>query len=279
MENRSGILLLCWTIVVISSPAFGATNIYVGGVADGHDSFDCRVKVGYPVVNNAGGATNVSETNAWINGYLVSTGMAETSVLVGWDTTDKGTNLTWGNMHSFGLQPDGSPLTENATGLSAGTTYFYRFCASNALGHISWAPSTAVFSTDATPAINTGSGAAPISFTTATLAGNLYAGISANISMYWGQDTNNWSHTNNLGTRSESTFAIRITGLADGNTYHYRAYATNDSGEAWSDIVSFTTFSLLNGTPLFSGGTADGFDQSLACMVTERPRGSVFMIH
>ena len=39
------------------------------------------------------------------------------------------------------------------------------------------------------------------------------------------------------------TFAIEISGLKDNTTYYVRAYATNNMGVAYSDIVSFTTLS------------------------------------
>ena len=77
--------------------------------------------------------------------------MADTTVFVYWDTTDKGTNTTWTNVRDFGLQLEGTFLTTNVTGLSTGITYYYRFYASNALDHAAWAPESAVFTTDATP--------------------------------------------------------------------------------------------------------------------------------
>ncbi|MDD5522884.1 MAG: DUF2341 domain-containing protein [Kiritimatiellae bacterium] len=98
-----------------------------------------------PLVNNAGGATNVTMNSASLNGYLVSTGGAATAVSIFWGETDGGTNrLAWANEINFGLTDPG-PLSTNVTGLSLGSTYYYRYYATNSLGE-SWAPYSTVFS-------------------------------------------------------------------------------------------------------------------------------------
>ncbi|MDD5522887.1 MAG: DUF2341 domain-containing protein [Kiritimatiellae bacterium] len=98
-----------------------------------------------PVINNNGGVTNVTMSSAWINGYLVITGGAPTTVSVYWGETDGGTNeLTWGNVINFGITGAG-PLTTNVTGLSVASTYYYRYYASNSYGEC-WAPYSTIFS-------------------------------------------------------------------------------------------------------------------------------------
>ncbi|MDD5522883.1 MAG: DUF2341 domain-containing protein [Kiritimatiellae bacterium] len=98
-----------------------------------------------PLVNNAGGATNVLLNSAWLNGYLVSTGGASTAVSLYWGGTDGGTNLlAWANVINFGTTDTG-PLSTNVTGLLSGSTYYYRYYATNSLGE-SWAPYSTAFS-------------------------------------------------------------------------------------------------------------------------------------
>ncbi|MDD5523472.1 MAG: DUF2341 domain-containing protein [Kiritimatiellae bacterium] len=98
-----------------------------------------------PLVNNAGGATNVLLNSAYLNGYLVSTGGASTAVSLYWGEADGGTNIpAWANVINFGVTDTG-PLSTNVTGLSAGTTYYYRYYATNSLGE-SWASYSTAFS-------------------------------------------------------------------------------------------------------------------------------------
>jgi hypothetical protein len=98
-----------------------------------------------PVINNNGGVTNVTMNSAWVNGYLAVTGGAPTIVSVYWGETDGGTNkLAWGKVTDFGISSIG-PLSTNVTELSAASTYYYRYYASNSYGEC-WAPYSTVFS-------------------------------------------------------------------------------------------------------------------------------------
>ena len=235
--------------------------------------------VTYPAaaVNNASGATNVLDTSACLNGTLTSTGWVPTTVHVYWGTED-GTNnkASWSHTNDFGVQALG-PLTTNVTGLSSGTLYYYRFYATNVDGEV-WANSSKSFTTLIQPAVNNGWGAGPVSFTTATLSGNLTSGTLANVYIYWGGNTNNWANTNSLGNRANGVFWSGISGLSEGSVYYYRCYATNYCGGAWAaDIVTFTT--LVSFTA-WNGGSADGYDKDLALSSVMAPavKGTVFSI-
>ncbi len=99
-----------------------------------------------PYVSNSNGASAVLLNSATLNGYLVATGNAPTTVWVYWGTTDGGTNkLDWGTDGTFGEVGVGL-LTTNITGLASATEYYYRFYASNSNGEC-WAPATESFST------------------------------------------------------------------------------------------------------------------------------------
>ena len=80
----------------------------------------------------------------------------------------------------------------------------------------------------------------------ATLNGVLTMGDGAEVTMFWGTTDggttqSNWSATSVVGIVNEDVaFSTNITGLAGGETYYYRCYATNGSNlaEDWSDVVS-----------------------------------------
>ena len=119
-----------------------------------------------------------------------------------------------------------------------------------------------MFLTPGTPVLNTGVGAAPVSFNSATLNGNLTLGGSATVSVDWGQNTNAWSGTNSLGTRTLGVFGTAVSGLSPVTLYYYRCYGTNASGEGWSDIAAFTT--RVVSVARAYGGSYDGYDRFTA---------------
>jgi len=97
---------------------------------------------GVPVISNAAsGATSITPTSAVLNGYLASTGTAQTTLSVFWGPTDGGTNGTWANTNSFtGYQSVGNWST-NVTLPSSNTYYYYTFYATNSSGGVWASPS------------------------------------------------------------------------------------------------------------------------------------------
>ena len=197
-----------------------------------------------PTVTDASGATAIAANSATLNGQLVSTGNLATAVSVYWGTADGGTNATgWNHVMNFGAQAVGL-ISTNVTGLAPGTTYYYTYSASNSDGMV-WAIPSAQFATMSAPAINNGSGATGVLPGSATLNGNLTAGGSASVSVYWGAtdggtSTSSWPHVSGLGTVNQGAFSCGITGLSPVSNYCYRCYATNAAGMAWA--VSPATF-------------------------------------
>ena len=94
--------------------------------------------------------SNVTETTAYLNGSLSSTGLAATTVAVYWGTNDPGPTATgWGNTNTFDGHPPIGGLTTNVSGLLPGTLHFYRYSASNTYGE-SWAdPAVSFYSSGA----------------------------------------------------------------------------------------------------------------------------------
>jgi len=101
---------------------------------------------GVPVISNAtSGATDVTLTSATLNGSLVSTGTAVTSLKVFWGPTDGGTNWgSWAHTNSFaGTQTAGLWSTNVSLGTS-NLYYYYTFYATNAGGEV-WATPSSPF--------------------------------------------------------------------------------------------------------------------------------------
>ncbi len=245
-----------------------------GGGYDGYDRLLATAAIGWPQVNNLGGATGVTADAAWLNGMLVATGNTPATVSVYWGDADGGTNPgSWGRTNAFGSGVDGQRFTVQVA-VNSNTAYYYRFYATNAAGE-GWADSSARFLTLGTPELDTGAGAAPLSYTTATLNGNLLAGNNAEVTLYWGQDTNAWSNTNAFGALSLGGFLAAVSNLVPGTPYYYQCHGTNSEGEGWSEVAAFTT--RVEGVK-FTGGSYDGYDELFGCQLMQGYRGMVFSI-
>ncbi len=99
----------------------------------------------YPEINNASGATGVSQTSANLNGILLSTGAAPTTVFAYWGMVDGGTN-SWANTNIWGAPQLPGDFTFHVSGLSPNTNYYYRFAATNQFGVV-WTTNASAFIT------------------------------------------------------------------------------------------------------------------------------------
>jgi hypothetical protein len=149
------------TLTIVSSPNDNFSGktfrsvTWVGGVAGqilvtnivyNNGSIQLQFVSADPVINNGGGATNVTATGAWLNGVLTSTGSAPTQVYAYWGTTDGGTNAgNWAASAALGYLGTGA-VTTAVGGLHGDTVYYYRFYAVNANGG-QWSPTAASFRT------------------------------------------------------------------------------------------------------------------------------------
>jgi hypothetical protein len=104
----------------------------------------------YGLVDNAGGATNITSTSAHLNGRLnANSSGASTAVKVFWGTSDGGAVLgAWQNTNTVATVTGPGAFSYAASALKSGRTYFYRYYASNAVSGGVWAESTSVFGTD-----------------------------------------------------------------------------------------------------------------------------------
>jgi hypothetical protein len=96
-----------------------------------------------PTVNNADGASNITENAATLNGNL-SLQFGTAAITVYWGEEDGGTNkASWDNPGSLGARSQGA-FSTNITGLTVDTLYYYRTYASNTYGD-AWASETSLW--------------------------------------------------------------------------------------------------------------------------------------
>jgi hypothetical protein len=196
------------------------------------------------LVTNA--ATNVATSSATLNGNITNTGGhtgAGTSHGFAYGTS---TNLTGANVAttSLGTYSASGAFTHNLTGLTPGTTYYFRPFAVNEAGTSTG--SILSFTTLSAPTVTTNSASA-VSVLTATLNGNITATGGANATTRgFAYSTNSTltsgvSTTTAAGSFSTGTFTYDLTNLTANTTYYFRAYAVNPYGTSTGSIASFTT--------------------------------------
>jgi len=143
-------------------------------------------------------------------------------------------------------------FTSNITGLTANTTYYVRAYATNSTGtaygnEVSFKTSTT--QTITIPTLTTVAISA-ITQTAANSGGNISADGGATVSargVIWSTSQNptvalSTKTSNSTGT---GAFTSNITNLTANTTYYVRAYATNSTGTAYGNEVSFKTSAVV----------------------------------
>lgn len=135
------------------------------------------------------------------------------------------------------------------TALIAGTSYFVRSYATNAVG-TSYGDKVEVKTLPlVAPTVTTGLASAVLA-ASATMAGSVKTVGTDNITQYG----HVWSATNATPTTADSKTSLgalatakdytsALTSLTAGTTYNVRSYATNSVGTAYGDVVTFKTIS------------------------------------
>ena len=132
-------------------------------------------------------------------------------------------------------------LAEALSSLTKGTTYYYRAFIETIMGRAEG--STMSFTTVNDATVST-SAASAIQKTTATLNGsvtNAGGGVVSAAGFQWGTTTNWASSTNAAGNSTSGSMSANLTGLSQGTTYYFRAYATNQAGTVYGSQSQFTT--------------------------------------
>ena len=249
----------CW----LNTASNDAFNLYGDVEAADEDA---------PSIFNVYGATNVTDTTAYLTARLTSTGTAETAVWVYWGTENGGEIAgDWANTNDFGpvSQVPAIDYATNVTGLASNTIYYFAYRAANSMG-TNWA--SGEFTTFGAPVPGNGGGATNIGFGTAHLQGTLELGNEATVTVYWGpsdegDDRDAWAGHAEVGNvyGNGSAFSVDAPDLLYGIKYYYRCYATNSYGEGWSP--SAATFLTL--TPL--GAAQEGLTVRLFDGIADAP--------
>ena len=184
-------------------------------------------------------ASQITDTSAVSGGIITDDGGIEiTARGVCWDTIP---NPTISNNHTTDGLDTGS-FTSHLTGLAAGTTYYVRAYATNAVGTAYGNRIT--FTTNTIPTIKTTT-ASNITDSSAVSGGNITSDGGTTIiarGVCWDTIPNptisNNHTTDGLDTGS---FTSHLTGLTARTTYYVRAYATNAVGTAYGNEETFLT--------------------------------------
>lgn len=140
----------------------------------------------------------------------------------------------------------------NITGLMSNTLYYVRAYSTNSAGTAYGYQYSFTTRALSVPTIATNPVIA-VSATSATSGGNISDGGGSTVSargVCWGvttTPTKDSSHTSD-GT-STGTFNSNAGGLLSHTLYYLRAYATNSTGTAYGNVISFTTDTILSSSP------------------------------
>ena len=194
-------------------------------------------------------ASNVTATSATMNGTIEDSGNDAPYIIVYWGTADGGQNPT-GWQNAFLLPKQEGDFSIDISDLQGGTNYYYRAVATNAAG-TAWSAESRSFQTSEITAPVMGDlRAIDIEAFQALLTAEvLDAGNDLPaVTMYWGTSdagTNGeaWQSSSDLGV-GDGLLADTVTGLQSGTTYFYRAKGTNQIGDGWTDVGTFTTLSV-----------------------------------
>ena len=186
-------------------------------------------------------AASVGAAEATLNGNVAPNGWATTAWFE-WGIDPLMSSYTRTTTQSLGSGVISQVASIPLTGLSIGTTYYYRVAANNSLGTSKG--SITSFTPGAVPSVTT-LAATPVGTTTATLNGSVTAnGLPTTAWFEWGIDPLMSSYTDTATQSSGSGVisqvgSIPLTGLSTGTTYYYRIAASNSSGTGKGSVLSF----------------------------------------
>ncbi len=187
--------------------------------------------------------SDITLNSATGGGAITSTGgLAVTARGICWGTT---TTPTISDSKTNDGTVTGS-FVSSLTGLSQGTVYNVRAYATTAAG--TGYGSVVSFTTKKLPGITTA--AINVAVTTATGGGNVTGQGSSSIvasGVCWSLNPTP-TILDNITTDGTAlgSFVSNLTGLSANTTYYVRAYATNASGTAYGDQITFLTYGVMD---------------------------------
>ena len=197
---------------------------------------------GAPAVANLA-ATSVGATTATLNGSVTPNGLA-TQAWFEYGTSSNLSGATSTTHESIGAGSETVAVDAALTGLTTGTTYYYRVVASNSTGTASGSPILS-FTVGAAPTVATLT-ASSVGATGAVLNSHVFTnGLATEAWFEWGTSPTLAGATSevpaSIGSGSARVAVNKtLTGLTTGTTYYYRVVASNSTGTSNGDIMHFT---------------------------------------
>ena len=235
-----------------------------------------------PNVGSGTGATASSFTAQW----TAPTGGGSATFTYEIQVNDDNTFTNANEFSQTGISSGTISVNVN-TGLTAGTTYYYRVRANNAGGSSAWSSTSAGIATlNLSAPTVTSPTATAITTVSATLGGNVTSDGGASVTargVVWSVTATNNNPaiggsgvTNVTGTGTTGVFTVSATGLPTGTQISYRAYATNSQGTTYTTATTITTLAAeptaAPSNLVFSSVTTIGFNVSFTA-ATGSPAG------
>lgn len=210
------------------------------GITYGEAVSFTTTKITAPTVTTTA-TSNVSYTTVTLGGNVTNAnGATVTERGICWGTS---ANPTISNSKKA-VGTGAGAFTTNITGLNDGVTYYVRAYATNSIGTAYGEEMTFTTTKITTPTVTTTS-ASNVTYTTATLGGNVTAENGATVTergVCYSTSTNpTISNSKKIVGSGTGSFSIKLTELNKNVTYYVRAYAINSKGTSYGSVVSFTT--------------------------------------
>lgn len=199
-------------------------------------------------------ATSIAATGATLGGNVTSEGastITERGVVYSTTATNADPVIGGTGVTKVTVSGTTGAFTTAVTGLTPATSYSFKAYATNAQG--TSYTDVATFATLALPPSVASPSATTITATSTTLGGNVTddggAAVTERGVVYSPTATNSNPFIGSAGviqataTGTTGVFSVPITGLDPGTSYHFKAYATNSVGTAYSSVSSLLTLS------------------------------------
>lgn len=199
-----------------------------------------------PPIATTQAATGITTSGAVLNGAVNPNGMATDAWF------QYGTDPNLSGADNTAIQAAGNGVADvsvnaSVTGLTAGTTWYFRVCASSAAGTVYGSTvSFATGSPGAAPTVQT-LAASGVGTDNARLSGSVNPNGQATQAWFeWGTDPglagSSSTSTQSGGSGSSAVvLGASLAGLSSDTTYYYRVVASNATGTSYGLIVSFAT--------------------------------------
>lgn len=200
-------------------------------------------------------ATNISATQATLNGQYQTGGDPNSSIIFTWGSGNNLTNPQNINLGTVSIDGETSTVL---TGLTAGTTYSYRISITNSVGTATGGIVTFVAGAPTATTLLANS----ITATSGTIRGSYTTGGGAQtaVSLTFSTDSNlSGSTTVDMGTTTTpGETSTALSGLTPSTLYYYRISALSGQIIANGEILSFTTLAPIATTVNASSVTSTG---------------------